>query len=344
MRVLWAEADLPIELNTSYWRCRIPAYRLKQAGHDTLVAHNSLIFTDTPPKQVADFLHTAEVVVVERVFVDFFIDKIKEWKVLGKKVVGTFDDAYHLIDPTKDTGKFWRASKKDPNTGNFKQFRANLSLFDRVIVPSHVLVEDYKPYCKDVRYVANYTMKELWENVRRRPPDNNIIIGWGGSTGHVKSWRDSGIITALARLQKKYHRMLVRVYGGGTEIPNYLKKAGVKCEFSGWLPFEIWPQHIAMMDVGLAPLAGLYDLRRSFVKALEFGMAGKPWVASEGPPYQDAKGGLLVKSRPDDWQHAIDSILSGWTDAKNLAQQGHEWALAQTSACVPAYEKVLSEW
>jgi len=344
VRILFSEADLPQELNTSWWRCRIPAYRLKQAGHDTLVAHNSFVFTNSPPQQVADFLHTAEVVVVERVFVDFFIDKIKEWKALGKKVVGTFDDAYHLIDPTKDTGKFWRGKKTDYNTGNFKQFRTNLSLFDRVIVPSHVLADDYKPYCKDVRYVANYTMKELWENVRKRPPDSNIVIGWGGSTGHVKSWRDSGIITALARLQKKYPRMMVRIYGGGTEIPDYLKKAGVKCEFHGWQQFNDWPKHIAQFDVGLAPLAGEYDRRRSTVKVLEYGMAGIPWVASEGEPYQDAKGGILTPNRPDGWQHAIDSILSGWTDGKHLGYVGYEWAMAQTAECVPAYEKALMEW
>ena len=344
MRILFSEADLPQELNTSWWRCRIPAYRLKQAGHDTLVAHNSLVFTNSPPQQVADFLHTAEVVVVERVFVDFFIDKIKEWKALGKRVVGTFDDAYHLIDPSKETGKFWRGKKTDYNTGNFKQFRANLSLFDRVIVPSHVLVDDYKPYCKDVRYVANYTMKELWENIKRRPPDNNIVIGWGGSTGHVKSWRDSGIITALARLQRKYPRMMVRIYGGGTEIPDYLKKAGVKCEFQGWMAFELWPQHIAMWDVGVIPLSGNYDSRRSHIKCLENAMAGKAWVASEGEPYKDARGGLLVKNSPDDWQHAIDSILSGWTDGKHLAYQGYEWALAQTAECVPAYESALGSW
>jgi len=345
MRVLFCFADLPLERNTSYWRCFIPAKRLQQAGHETKVAHLGEVFTDSPSRAVADFLHLAEVVVVERILVNSLIPKIDEWQQMGKRVVATFDDAYHLIDPTRDSGKFWRGKKSsDQSSGNIKDFRANLKIYDRVMVPSRVLVEDYRPFCRNVRFVDNYTAPELWANIRKRPPDNNIVIGWGGSSGHVRSWRDSGIVTALARLQRKHPRIIVRVYGGGTEIPDYLKSAGVRCEFHGWQQFEDWPNHVALMDIGLAPIEGEYDRRRSAIKCLEYACAGVPWVASHLAPYLEAVGGILVRNKPLMWENAIEDIIETPGVRDQLVEVGHEWAKFHTEGCVKKYEQVLGEW
>jgi glycosyltransferase involved in cell wall biosynthesis len=333
-----------LELNTSFWRCFIPAKHLEGAGHETLVAHLLEVFTDSPSPKVASFLHTAEVIVVERVFIDAFAPKILEWQKMGKRVVGTFDDAYHLIEPNRGSGGFWRGKKTNESTGNLKQFRRNLSLFDRVIVPSRVLAEDYKPYCKDIQFVDNYTLKELWDGVKKRPPDNSIVIGWGGSTGHVRSWRDSGVVTALARLQRKYPRLHVKVYGGGTEIPDYLKSTGIKYEFGGWLDFESWPSHVALWDIGVVPLSGLYDSRRSAIKALELGYAQVPWVATNDVPYQGAVGGTLVDNKPNRWEYAIEELIENKSLRYKLSMRGHEWAVAHTDKCVEAYELALGSW
>jgi len=203
------------------------------------------------------------------------------------------------------------------------------------------LVQDYEPYCQDIQYVPNFTSPELWKDIKKRPPDNQIIIGWGGSSGHVQSWMQSGIIPALSKLSATWGNLRVVVYGGGQEIPDLLKKAKIRCEFHGWVPFVEWPQHLAQFTVGLAPLAGEYDRRRSSVKVIEYGMAGVPWVVTDAEPYQDTYGGLRVKNRPDKWANAIETVMA---EPQNFIEAGRRWAEAVTERCVEEYTQALGVW
>ena len=346
MQSLFLFADLPHELNTSYWRCFIPAQRLKDAGHQTWDAHLSEALAERPNDLVQSYLDQAEVIVVERVFIDHLRKHIDSWHRQGKKVVGTFDDAYHLINPHKDSGQFWRGKKRNQGTGNFKEFRGSLKFFDRIIVPSKVLMQDYEPYCQDIQYVPNFTMPELWKDIKKRPPDNQIVIGWGGSSGHIKSWMESGIIPALSKLSASHSNLRVSIYGGGIEIPDLLKKAKIRCEFHGWTEFTDWPQKVASFDIGLAVLAGEYDRRRSNAKVLEYSMAKVPWVATDSEPYQgiESQAGLLVKNKPHEWSMAIDTLIRNEEIRTRNVESAYGWALAHTEKCVPAYEQALGVW
>lgn len=337
MKVIFGFADLGDELNTSYWRCFIPSKRLNEAGHSCVCIHiNELLHSNFVVEDGID------VIVVERTFVAQLQSKIMEWQECGIKVVGTFDDAYHLINPHSESGQFWRGARTD-KTGHYKDFRGSLFLFDRVIVPSRVLVEDYKQFCGDIRYVPNFTHPEMWKNIRKIKNDN-IVIGWGGSSEHVRSWSGSGIIPALSRLQRKYPKLSVRIYGGGKQIPQLLRSSGVKCEFVGWVKFEQWCGELAQFDIGVAPLSGNYDDRRSYIKVLEYGLAEIPWIVSEGPPYQECEGGIVVKNKQDKWFWVLDKMMSDVETRRRYASLGNAWAKKQDEAFLSTYEEVLSKW
>lgn len=343
MKVIFAFADISEqEMNTSFWRCVIPANRMQEeGGHETMATHLAEIFVDKPAPSIKKFLDAAEAIVVERTIINPFMPKIREWQKAGKFVVGTFDDAYRLIDPMKGTGGYWRGKKTGDTTGNAKEFRQNLGKLDRVIVPSEVLADDYRRYCQDMRVVYNYTHPEIWKNARPRVSDRNIVIGWGGSSGHVQSWLNSGIIAALGRLANERPEIVVMIYGGGLEIPDALNSAGVHCVFEGWQPFEQWPRHIAQFDIGIAPLDGEYDRRRSYIKALEYGMAGIPWVATDMEPYHGVPGGILVKNKAKAWYRALLSLVKDKDRREKLGSTACEWAIQETGKCIPVYESAL---
>lgn len=348
MKVVFLWADNQQEFNTSWWRCFIPAEHLTLAGHSAKLHHVVQMLLKSP-QTLAD-LDEADVVVVERLIFEPFLTPLLKLKAQGKRIVATFDDAYHLInDPTT----LWRGAREEvADAGLMKQlatlsgklpdWRAALRQIDRAIVPSQVLVEDYKQFCPDIRYVPNCSIDKLWSRVKCRPPDNFTIIGWGGTTGHVKGWQGSGLIAALATVAAK-HRVLISVGGGGPEVTTMFSKRDLTPRYTGWVRFEDWPHVVGSFDIGVAPLHGEYDRRRSDIKALEYGMAGIPWVATDAEPYHDARGGLLVKNRTDDWGKALRLLLDNLSLRASLGEEGRTWAEKRNAQCASLYEWALGE-
>jgi hypothetical protein len=70
-----------------------------------------------------------------------------------------------------------------------------------------------------------------------------------------------------------------------------------------WIPYTEWAKHLCQFDIGLAPLAGNYDDRRSWVRVLEYMVMKIPWVASTSPAYHELSPfGWMVKNDPSDWE------------------------------------------
>jgi hypothetical protein len=81
--------------------------------------------------------------------------------------------------------------------------------------------------------------------------------------------------------------------------------------FQPGVPPEMWPSIVKAFDIGVAPLTGLYDQRRSWLKGMEYSLAGIPWVATAGEPYKDiADLGVLVENHIDVWEYALEETIS----------------------------------
>ena len=77
----------------------------------------------------------------------------------------------------------------------------------------------------------------------------------------------------------------------------------------GVLP-EQWPGIVMHFDIGVAPLSGPYDQRRSWIKGIEYLLGGIPWVATTGEPYGDiADLGTLVPNGVEAWEDALESKI-----------------------------------
>ena len=83
-----------------------------------------------------------------------------------------------------------------------------------------------------------------------------------------------------------------------------------------------WPQIVKTFDIGIAPLFGPYDQRRSWIKTLEYGLAGVPWVATTGEPYKDhAQLGRLITNSAAAWEKQIEDIISNLLFEQTMADK-----------------------
>ena len=353
--ILFGEADTISELNTSWHRCRVPAQILNERGHHCIVTHITNLIPEHPDPKIQEAIKGADVIVLERLLVSDIHPRIKEWKEIGKRVISTFDDAYHLLPDSGGVPKrTWRGGKKIVSGHNadgseklgaiLNQFREGLRLVDTALVPSKVLLEDYKLFCPTIQFVPNILHPDLWKDLKRRPLDNNFMILWGGSSAHDISWRDSGLPQALGIICKRYPRVHLHIQSRDPRILILLDKANLQGRYTSamWIPFQSWPGVVVQGDLYVMPLAGSYDLRRSSLKQVEAGMAKIPWVASNLAPYQGGVGGILVENRVTDWVNAISTLIEDKELRDKMSEEGHNSAMVLYNGAGEMYEKSLS--
>lgn len=314
------------ELNTSYFRILGPQKYLVKAGHDIILQsiHNF------------DVRQIKETVLMERLI---FPDTIKLLRLAGaKRIVGTFDDAYHIMPETAGSKAFWTRDR-------LAEFREGVAMCDLVLAPSTKLVTEYSKYGK-MKLMPNFLDDEMWPLVDM-PPRDMVIFGWGGSLGHGVTWNKTNLLEAMKRVKQKYDKKVEYLICG--KIPPTIANSGLPCNYMGnWTPFPEWPNVVHAFHVGLAPLAGAYDRFRSALKIEEYGAAGIPFVASDDGEYKEVHeanertGGVFVKDRIDDWVAALSNLVEDAEFRQSNGKVAREWAEGYfMSRHVEDYEDVL---
>ena len=312
-------ADTP-PMNTSWYRCLIPAKYLGLAGHEIVIVRSD----ELKPDQIS------EVMLVER---ELNPDMLRTIRACGaKRIIVTFDDAYHIIPRELERAwNYWRGQ------GHLATFRKVLKQVEGAVVPSRLLADDY-----GADYLPNYLDPELWPktdspNLENRP----IVIGWGGSQGHALTWRDPAFARVLKRITQEFPNVELRIYGAVAD--NSLQQVNVPFQAQPWLDFEKWPAEVRQFNIGLAPLNGGYDLRRSNLKLLEYGAAGVPFVATNGGEYRSAPGGILVSNIAEEWYRALKHLIRNPELRQRLGAAGRKWVEERwfMPQRVREYERVL---
>ena len=291
-KVVFAFADRDYEFNTSIHRCIIPAKALQDIGHDVSLCHTS---------EMGE-IH-ADVVFVERQLyapeVHYNIQRLKKE---GAKAIATWDDAYHIMPD-------YIRSKPTWNKENVAKFRHCLKFVDCAIVPSEVLADDFRRYCKDIRVVKNYCDGELYQ-VSHETKLGQVRLFYGGNDTHYHSIIESGILPALQKVFDKYPKVVM--YAVGSPMITNLFTSSLpegRVATHGWIQFEEWPRFVAEhADIILAPLSGEYDRRRSCIKANDAAMFSLPMVATDLEPYRGT-GVHLVPNDDKEWFRAISNLV-----------------------------------
>lgn len=323
-RALFLKADHEEDHNSSNFRILIPAKYLQKAGHEIVIQHVDW----------HDYANVPDVVLLER---RATTERIENLRMAGaKRILVTFDDAYHLLPPASheysvQANSYWK--------NNLADFRQALGMADKVIVPSGVLAADYAKYCRAIEVVPNYYDPELVQE-SKFVPASTLRIGWGGTLQHRTTWEKSAVLGGLRKFAVDHTGFVVVVCG--LNITDLLGETGIPYVYYPWTPFEQWMGVVASFDIGLAPLWGEYDRRRSNLRAVEYGLANVPFVGSLMEPYENCPGGVLVKDEPKFWYDALDWMVKHPVKRSDLAFIGAKWAEGYfMDRNVARYEKLL---
>lgn len=347
MNIVYVFADQPHEWNCSEWRCAVPARAIQRTGrHWAELLSIQDFASNTPDAQ--RLCAAADIIVVQRNLFGPVLAAIQHWKARDKTIIADFDDAYHLMHPSNSAYKFWMegvitaegkpVQKMDPPP--LTQFKWGLRLAHAAAVPSKRLADDWQSYT-EMMYVPNYIDLEQYKNITAEPHEG-IVIGWGGSMSHLQSFTGSGVAAALKRVCKARPQVKVLICGNDRRILEYLPIPPEQKLYHPWVPHNEWPRVLAKMDIGLAPLHGAYDERRSWIKVLEYMVMKIPWVASEGPAYAEQRRyGWLVKNNPSAWERVLLDVIDHLDEYK-LEAAGEPYLFGIAQSIDENIEKVLS--
>jgi glycosyltransferase involved in cell wall biosynthesis len=197
------------------------------------------------------------------------------------------------------------------------QFKWGLRLVHAATVPSNRLAEDWQGYT-NTYILPNYI--ELERYIRKvQQPHSGVIIGWGGSLSHLQSFQDSGLVSALIRVCQARPNVKVMICGD-RRVFDKLALPKTQSIFQPWVSPDDWPDVLANFDIGLAPLSGPYDERRSWIKVLEYMVMKIPWIASDNSAYHSLRSyGWLVQNNSAAWERVLLDMVDHIQAYKNDA-------------------------
>jgi hypothetical protein len=317
-----------MEWNCSEWRALCVSDAINAAAEaDTLTGgprkdwHAKLIhisgFMSYLNPAIQDLVMPMDLVIVQRnIIVEHAVDVIKYWQGMGKTVAVDLDDQYQGLPWSNPAHPFWIENKQGLDPPPLVTLEKGLRTTNALISPNRLLLKDWEHACKGY-HLPNYARLEWWKNVttraeqkKLRKVEDRVVIGWGGSVSHYDSWWGAGIREAAAAISRRHPEVLWMICGNDPRLYSQLPVPSTsKMLQTGVQPNE-WPKVVHTFDIGVAPLHGPYDQRRSWIKTMEYSLAGTPWVATTGEPYRDhAMWGTLVKNEPEAWESAIEEIL-----------------------------------
>lgn len=335
MNVVYVYADKPgpLPLNSEEWscserRCAVLARALRRGRRHTATLVSLQAFVANPP-EVQAACGAADIILVQRMLLLPVMTAILHWKARGKVVAADFDDAYDLMPPTDLSYRYWGQGELSHPDGRVEkleppplvQFKWGLRLVDAATVPSKRLADDWQAYTS-VHYLPNYIDLDKFRNIAPQPHDG-VIIGWGGSLSHWQSFTASGLAAALQRICQARPQVKVAIHTSDPRVLDRLPIPPEQIILAPCVPYARWPGQLAQFDIGLAPLFGAYDDRRSWTSVLEYLVMKIPWVASDSPAYDELRPyGWLVKHMPGAWERLLLDMVDHLDDCKMEAARG----------------------
>jgi len=275
---------------------------------------------------IQELIAPADIIIFQRNLInDEVMNGIQYWQGMGKPVAVDLDDAYHILPWSNPAHKFW-IEKDNGNSINILEH--GLSLCDGLLAPNKLLLSDWKHVVKGY-FLNNYSETDWWENLKSRDEvkkerdiSDRIVIGWGGSVSHYDSWFGSGIFDAAKAIAQEFPEVLFMVCGNDDRIFHYLPVPNRQKLLQHGVPPDQWPQIVKTFDIGVAPLFGPYDQRRSWIKGLEYLHAGVPWIGTVGEPYNELSSlGTLIENSARNWEYVLHDMIIGLEQKQAIADE-----------------------
>jgi hypothetical protein len=282
-------------------------------------------FMDFLSPQIQDLIMPADIIILQRNLLHpILFDAMRYFQGMGKPCVVDLDDAYQSLPWSNPAKPFWHLNPfQNPEGvtepgGALKMLEEGLRLSNGLVAPNRLLLKDFEYASGNSYYLQNYAEPEWWTNLpdrqtlkQERGFEDRIVIGWGGSVSHYDSFWGSGVRQAAERICKRHPEVLWLICGNDRRVFDQLPVDRLQKATQGGVPPQEWPRTVASFDIGVAPLFGPYDQRRSWIKGIEYLLGGVPWIGTEGEPYRDLEGlGTLTPGGVEAWEDALEAKIT----------------------------------
>lgn len=165
-----------------------------------------------------------------------------------------------------------------------KRLRKLMENSDRLIVANEPLKEAYSRWIGDIKVVPNYLESNRWVDLpvtKKERTSNKLRVGWAGGAQH------HGDLEFIFPVVESLKDEVDWIFMG--MCPDRLKP--IIKEYHGGVPFDLYPQKLAELDLDLAiaPLEyNNFNMAKTNLRILEYGVLGWPVICSDILPYQNA--------------------------------------------------------
>jgi hypothetical protein len=267
--------------------------------------------------------------------------QIKVAQSLGQKIVIDIDDHY---DGLHENNAAFRATDPMLNkVRNRDHYRESIELADAVVVTTPFLHDYYKDKCRKIFMVRNGVRPDQFNP--RKHTAVKPVIGWAGAM----QWRSDDAESARPWLQEflDSHDLMFHHAGHMPDSALFSEGAGVDPQrliLSPMRPLHEYPLMLDF-DIGLVLLSDIdFNQAKSYLKGLEYGLAGIPFVAFATDEYKllADKGIGRVASTPDEWKHHLTELLDYKTRKREAAINRQKIIKTESiQARAPEWERVF---
>jgi hypothetical protein len=308
MMITYIYANRPEDQIRLQLRCRnlVEAFNRSGLARANLLTLEAFV-QNTPEAQ--KLCAESDLLVIYRYLYGPVLTAIQYWKAREKKIIVDFDQAVNYLTPEMPDYSFWRQGS--PLAGRnaleapidplpLEQFRWGLGLVDAATAASARLADDWSQFAR-VYEIPDYLNTSQYPLLEKTHKDE-IWVGLGPRT-QPASFKNSGLAAALEEVCWQFPQ--VRLILCGWEKAPDLKIDPKQIRLQAPRCFDDWVKILLNLDLGLAPVAGDYDLRLSQVNLFEFMLAKIPWVATEQGACQPLLSGRWVQNSPENWESAV---------------------------------------
>lgn len=341
MVITFVFSQNPINYYRVQLRCFNLANAINQTGwHKThLLDLNSFIQNTAAAQEICN---ASDIIIIHQFLFGPVLQTIQYWKAREKKIIVDIDEAVNLTPPDTARYDFWKkgnlkqdyleelgltSSTIEPPP--LEQFKWGMRLVDAATVSSNLLIHDWERYTR-VYYVPDYINCDKYLGTAQKQHEG-IWIGFRDDQINPASLCKSGLAKALERICSRRSDIHIFISNLSIRLYEDLNVPKERLIIFPNVSIEGTPFLMNNIDLGLAPAAGDFDQRMSWIRVLEYMVMKIPWIASDQLPYKELSYyGHLVPNSPYAWEMVILEMIDHMDVFRSeAAKEPYLFALSQ---------------
>jgi len=251
-----------------------------------------------------------DVLLGQNLFLENMLVRWKRYKKFNDVfMVAGLDDVVYTLPSHHPRKGVWSENIRK----NVKEF---FQYSDRVVVANSALADEFKKLTSnEIIIVPNYLENWRWQSLdlSKKKVGNKMRVGWAGGQEHITD------LQFILPIVETLHKEVDWIFMGLCleEFKPYVK------EVHGGVEFDLYPQKLAdlNLDLAIAPLMhNKFNVCKTNLRLLEFGIMSWPIVCSDILPYQNAPV-TRVANNTNEWIRVIREKIN---EPDELLKEGAE--------------------